>query len=361
MRGVRALAARTADAEAPIEVDLRVVSAGYGLVRGPRRLAPYEATFRKVPRGERRAWAGQLGIPVDVCAALAEPFDLGLVLLGDEYLDACALDAGLVLGGAALVLCSAGAAKRLPRLERLRPIVLSEDDTRRFGAGLVALKGEVAGRLLERVASDPGALAGVTRDETDVLALVEGARTPPRKPRRRATPNPSVDTMVEIPPAWWEHSRARPLVYFIPETDDLVDPEYDFEADELSHGAAVWSNQVYAHQLYGAPNSDGILVSRFIVERPGKKGRIAAAGGIHRYLRVPRELPLLGDCGAFGYIARPVPPYTTDDTLDFYTELGFTHGVSVDHLVIGTHGAERRARPRSTAPRRCGAPGCGPR
>ena len=345
MRGVRALREQVGHGDASVELDVRIVSAGYGLVRGARRLAPYEATFQKMPKVEARQWAARLGIPADVRAALAERFDLGLVLLSDDYLDVCALDEDLSLGGPVLVLCGTVAARRLPTVAGMRALPLKEEDTRRFGAGLVALKGEVAGRLLERIASEPDMIAALAEQGTDPLALVVGAVTLPRKTRQRARANQAVDYVVEIPPWWWAASHARPLAYFIPETDDLVDPEYDFEADEPSHGAANWSNQVYAHQLYGVPNADGILVSRFIVEKARmKQHHIREMGGIHRYLRVPNELPLLGDCGAFGYIGQPAPPYSTADTLDFYTELGFTHGVSVDHLVVGTSGSERQAR-----------------
>lgn len=40
------------------------------------------------------------------------------------------------------------------------------------------------------------------------------------------------------------------------------------------------------------------------------------------------------DCGAFSYVRDPVPPYTTDDVLNYYTRLGFDLGVSVDHLLF---------------------------
>ena len=39
----------------------------------------------------------------------------------------------------------------------------------------------------------------------------------------------------------------------------------------------------------------------------------------------------MGDCGAFGYINEKVPPYTTEEILDYYTRLDFDFGVSIDH------------------------------
>lgn len=44
----------------------------------------------------------------------------------------------------------------------------------------------------------------------------------------------------------------------------------------------------------------------------------------------------MGDCGAFGYIKESEPPYTTDEILDYYEQLGFNYGVSIDHLIVGS-------------------------
>ena len=42
----------------------------------------------------------------------------------------------------------------------------------------------------------------------------------------------------------------------------------------------------------------------------------------------------MGDCGAFGYIQKANPPYSTAEILDYYTRLGFDAGVSIDHLIV---------------------------
>ena len=42
----------------------------------------------------------------------------------------------------------------------------------------------------------------------------------------------------------------------------------------------------------------------------------------------------MGDCGAFGYINETIPPYTTEEILDYYTKLDFDFGVSLDHLIV---------------------------
>ena len=51
------------------------------------------------------------------------------------------------------------------------------------------------------------------------------------------------------------------------------------------------------------------------------------------FLRLPRDVPVMGDCRIFGYIAEPEPPYSTGEILDHSTRLGFDRGESVDHLI----------------------------
>jgi hypothetical protein len=52
----------------------------------------------------------------------------------------------------------------------------------------------------------------------------------------------------------------------------------------------------------------------------------------------------MGDCGAFGYIHEHVPPYSTDEILDYYTRLDFDFGVSIDHLIVAATESEKKAR-----------------
>ena len=54
---------------------------------------------------ELRKWAATLGLPVAFREPVADPYDLALVLLGHDYLDACALDASVKLGGPTLLFC----------------------------------------------------------------------------------------------------------------------------------------------------------------------------------------------------------------------------------------------------------------
>jgi hypothetical protein len=96
--------------------------------------------------------------------------------------------------------------------------------------------------------------------------------------------------------------------------------------------------------MYPEPNYDGILVSRAVAQKSKKKDARINAMGVHRFLRVPRKFPIMGDCGAFDYIDQKEPPYTTEDVLDYYTRLDFDAGVSVDHLIVPAFYADKQFR-----------------
>jgi len=341
MRGIAAL--REQQKGAAGKLDLYILSAGYGLVSGEQKLAPYEAAFQGMTKREIRQWADVLDVPHAFRDVVAGPYDLGLILLGDDYLDACALDVSVKLGGPTLLFCGKNTQKRLPRLGNLHAVALTNAEAKRFSCGLVALKGELGSRILSWLASDP-AFAATFAVSSDVLSLIE--EPPAASPGRGsvARTKTDVDYVISLPLRWSQKPHREKLRYFIPEWDDLVDRDYDFENDVHSGGSADWSNGVYAHQLYSEPNYDGILISKVIAEKTKKKKERINLLGVHRFLRVPREFPVMGDCGAFGYINEKVPPYRTEEILDYYTRLDFDFGVSVDHLIVTATEYEKQAR-----------------
>jgi hypothetical protein len=68
-------------------IDLRILSAGYGLIGEDRPIYPYNVTFNDMRRSQARAWARQLGVPSDVRACLVD-VEVAIFLLGAKYLDA---------------------------------------------------------------------------------------------------------------------------------------------------------------------------------------------------------------------------------------------------------------------------------
>jgi hypothetical protein len=151
MRGVTAfrIARPTSDT-----LDLRILSAGYGMVRSSQKLAPYEATFKGMSKAELRTWADTLGVPAAFRDAVTGPYDLAVVLLGDDYLDACLLDASVKLDGPTLFFCGKTRKEKLPKLGNLHAVVLTNNEAKRFSCGLVALKGEMGRRILSQLVAD---------------------------------------------------------------------------------------------------------------------------------------------------------------------------------------------------------------
>jgi hypothetical protein len=43
----------------------------------------------------------------------------------------------------------------------------------------------------------------------------------------------------------------------------------------------------------------------------------------------------MGDCGAFSYVREDYPPYSVSQVINFYDDLGFDYGISVDHVILG--------------------------
>jgi hypothetical protein len=322
--------------EAGQEVELSIVSAGYGLIEEGQNIQPYEATFTGMPKKALKEWGARLGLPKTLKARLEEPADLQLVLLGDTYLVACCLDSTLDLKAPTFFLCGSAAQKKLPKVDNAAQVVLANKDAKRFSCGLVGLKGEVARRLLGHLRDHPDQLGKlVALPPNELLELLAGPVKPVLlKASRTPVVNEQVDRVITLSPEWQNSPHKAKINYFIPEWDDLVDPDFDFQTDTHSGGSGDWSNEVYAHQMYPSPNYDGILVSRAVAEKSKKKTERINSMGVHRFVRVPREFPIMGDCGAFDYIMEEVPPYSTEDVLDYYTRLDFDAGVSVDHLIV---------------------------
>lgn len=157
-------------------ISVSIVSAGYGLVSGDELLAPYECTFQGMPASERRAWAGRLLLAEQVNAALSRQSDVAVVLMGDDYFDACRIVGEMRVGAPTAILCGAKTALRIGPSANVHVVALTENDTRRFACGLVGLKGEVASRLLAYLAIQPDAAAGLGSPRLlDLLATTKAS------------------------------------------------------------------------------------------------------------------------------------------------------------------------------------------
>ena len=226
---------------------------------------------------------------------------------------------------------------------------MSNDEAKRFSCGLIGLKGELISRLLSYI-TDNSQIDKSLFEKCGNLDFYESinslvfSNNSRKKGNRVAKVNPAVDKVIDISSEWMKSSLNKKIRFFIPDVDDLVDPDFDFIHEIHSGDIGDWSNQVYAHQMFKTPNSDGILISKCEAESSIKKKERINQMGVHRFLRVPDNYPVMGDCGAFGYILLDKPPYETGEILDYYTRLGFDYGVSIDHLIVAATEQEKKYR-----------------
>lgn len=136
------------------------------------------------------------------------------------------------------------------------------------------------------------------------------------------------------------------MKFFFPDSQDLVDPSFDFVRETRSPDRVRQRQEVYAHEVFSSPVCDGLLVSKGIVDGiGGSLGRYTLAQrqrlfrvGAREFFRTDRpgreNLPVMGDCGAFTYVRHKVPPYSVDEVINFYLDCGFDLGISVDHVIL---------------------------
>jgi hypothetical protein len=136
------------------------------------------------------------------------------------------------------------------------------------------------------------------------------------------------------------------MKFFFPDTNDYVDPTFDFELESNNEHRIIQRDDKYAHELFKRPIYDGILVSKAVVDGvSGVKGTYSVARrqrffreGVKRFFRLPQYYETMGDCGAFSFAEEYEPPFKVEDVIEFYEVAGFTHGISLDHIVFGFEG-----------------------
>lgn len=230
---------------------------------------------------------------------------------------------------------------------------LGNKDAKAFGYGLVGLKGYLFKLLAQDIVKSPLVLDGRQAMADKLLAMIDAHRKGAKPPQPTLFELPPPDPKpakikkgldIIIPRCEFAANYTPHMKYFIPEWDDRVDPDYDFIKDEATPDRDPYSHDVYAHEMYPTPNYDGVLMSKIIVEQNQlKKARIEKVG-CHDFIRFDRKRPMMGDCGAFGYVDEENPPYKTDEILDYYDRLGFNIGVAIDHLIVGKYAADAKER-----------------
>lgn len=140
--------------------------------------------------------------------------------------------------------------------------------------------------------------------------------------------------------------------YFIPDWDDMLDPDFNFDSDTFSEPDRKARNNKHCNDLIRPTEMcNGVLVS--LAQRQTSKGPLRKLEGTEPGSLTPtspRELMglsekqyLLGDCGAFSYINEEKPTISTEQAVALYELYDFDLGASVDHIPIGSLPEEERA------------------
>src|SRR3954447_18197474 len=132
--------------------------------------------------------------------------------------------------------------------------------------------------------------------------------------------------------------------FYFPDSQDQIDPSFNFETEERSPFRIRQRDDLYAHEVLSPSPYSGMLVSKAIVDGiSGASGKYSAQQrqrlyrvGIREFFRLNGEwIDTMGDCGAFTYVREETPPYTVDEVIDFYENCGFDAGISLDHVILG--------------------------
>lgn len=139
------------------------------------------------------------------------------------------------------------------------------------------------------------------------------------------------------------------MKFLYSDTQDYVDPGYDFINDRNAPGRKRYWDDRYAHEMMSPAPYDGLLVSisgvKAIKGLKGNESRYTLAesqrfirDGARKFLRYDgpafKDSMLMGDCGAFAYAELEEPAFSPEEVVEFYLDGGFTHGCSPDHIIF---------------------------
>lgn len=330
-------------------VDLKILSAGYGLISEDQEIFPYSVTFNSMKNDELSSWGNFLKIHDEFQQAIIG-YDLVFILLGDKYLRALNLPVKTQPNQTFIFLASNKSLNYIDSGNAKSFVFIpSNGDASRFSCALVGLKGQLLKIIATEIRRQPDLLTNLYHEPAILeqildqqphqlelpleIPLSKQNQTPVKQETKSKLKSieENLRQFLELPPAVNKHLE---MQYFIPDWDDKVDSGYNFVQDTFTPNRNAYKDDIYAHQIYAKPNYNGVLVSKVVVDKKKtKRSDIEAVGGIHNFIKFPGEI--MGDCGAFGYIQQEDPPYNTVEILDYYERLNFNYGVSIDHLIVG--------------------------
>jgi hypothetical protein len=131
----------------------------------------------------------------------------------------------------------------------------------------------------------------------------------------------------------------RPL-YFLPDWDDFVDQDFDFEKDKFSTLRRNGRREIHLSALMRPRRiCDGVLVS--LAQHLGSKGVLKrfstladaiAPRSVRAHFALENDQLAFGDCGAFSYVNEDKPTISVEQAVALYDLYDFDFGASVDHI-----------------------------
>ncbi|HEU5375818.1 MAG TPA: hypothetical protein VFV38_10295 [Ktedonobacteraceae bacterium] len=149
MRGVALLR----DAFGPQAVEVKIVSAGFGLVDERQPLPPYEATFSGLASSKIKTVSASLGIPASLRALLAGSYSCAFFLLGENYLRSLGLPYLEAPTFPCLFLASLSNQKLVPQSDAYHLIPVGEGEVKAFRYGMVGIKGHLFHLFAQQIVS----------------------------------------------------------------------------------------------------------------------------------------------------------------------------------------------------------------
>lgn len=325
------------------EIDLAILSAGYGMLREGDMIAPYEVTFNQMNSAKIHSWSNQIKVTECLQNYIAN-YDLIFFLLGDKYLQA--IDLPLKIKDSQKLIFFAGQSSSSKILwdngEYMMGIGVKE--AKKFRSGLIEIKGYLFAQLLKFICLNGVGIWDELYNKPQLVSdyIIEYNHSV----RQLELFNDEIVTskylaftkeLYPVPNHLLSKNYGSELNYYLPENDDRVDPNYSFFEDKSDKQRDTLEDN-YAHELLHTPQYDGILISKVNIDGATKrKQSVIEEKGIRSVLRLHENYPIMGDCGAFSYIGDEFPPYSTEEVLNYYESLGFNYGVSVDHLIVGPY------------------------
>lgn len=325
------------------KIDLAIISAGYGVLRENDVIVPYEVTFNSMSSKKIVAWSEQLEITQDF-QELIKGYDLVFLLLGDKYLESINWKKIPIADNQKLIFFAGYSSKsRVLSKPGTYTLSIGENEAKHFKSGLIWIKGTLFANLLDASLQSAAAWEviyeqpSIIRDEilrvSNTVQQLDWFST--NKDSEVLIPFSEYHPPFYVPDELVAKNYRTQLNFFIPENDDRVDPNFDFAVDYSNPKRNVFFEDVYAHEIYKTPQYDGVLISKVNIDLSKRKQGFLKEMSIHEFLRLPKHVPIMGDCGAFSYIGMEMPPYSTEEVLEYYQSLGYDYGVSVDHLIVG--------------------------